>query len=130
MTAKDQAATQIGMPMAEFIRAFDEEGPFELIDGERQLIMPNVAIHVVIIKKLLALLLIYEQTSGKIEVFPEQTFALTDSPDWVRGSRVPDLAVYARDRWNDYLAETPAWENKPILLVPDLCVDRFPERRT
>lgn len=73
MVAKDQAVTRVGMPLDEFIRRFDVEGPFELIDGEAIPKMPNVFIHVIVLKRLLALLLAYEQSSSAIQVFPEQT---------------------------------------------------------
>ena len=41
----EPAATKIGMPMEEFIRLYDTEGPFELIDGERIPIMPDYIRH-------------------------------------------------------------------------------------
>ena len=48
--------TRVGMPMDEFIRQFDQ-APFELIDGERMLIVPPVVLHVLILKVIYAALL-------------------------------------------------------------------------
>ena len=44
--------TKVGMPMEEFIRLYDTEGPFELIDGERKPIMPQVAGHGEVVREL------------------------------------------------------------------------------
>jgi Uma2 family endonuclease len=46
-----------------------------------------------------------------------------DKPNWVKGSRVPDLMIYDKARWEEYKANTPDWGDKPFVLVPDLCVE-------
>lgn len=114
--------TRIGMPMDEFIREFDA-APFELIDGERTPVMPPVALHVLILKIVYAALLRYEQTTGRGFAFSEAPFVLSDTSDWVKGSRVPDAMFYFAERWTAYLESTPDVQNKPFVLVPDLCVE-------
>lgn len=103
----------------EFIRRYDQEGPFEFLDGE---IVPNVAGRIETVKKLFLALLMCEQ-QGLGEVFTEATFVLVDKPDWVKGSRIPDLMFYATGRLTTYRAETPNWERKPYILVPDLVIE-------
>jgi Uma2 family endonuclease len=117
-----QALEQVGMAMSEFIRLYDQDGPFELIDGERRQRMPNVAGHGAIIKLLYDLLIAYEKTAGII-VQRELPYVLSYSPNWVTGSRVPDLMIYRAERMNTYMQEVPDWRAKPYLLVPDLCVE-------
>jgi Uma2 family endonuclease len=41
----------------------------------------------------------------------------------VKGSRVPDIMVYERARFDAYCAEHPDWLDKPFILVPDLCIE-------
>lgn len=114
--------TRIGMPMEEFIRLYDE-APFELVNGERILLVPPVAIHIMIIKRLMALFLAYETRSGAGQFFSESTFVLLDSPDWVKGSRVPDIAFYSAERWADYTSTVQHWLEIPLMLVPDFCIE-------
>jgi Uma2 family endonuclease len=113
---------RVGMPMDEFIRQYDE-APFELNDGERIPLMPGVAEHSEIIKLVYGLILAYEQIRSTIVVYAESPFALTDTPDWVTGSRTPDLMVYEASRMADYKARTPDWKKKPFVLVPDVCIE-------
>ena len=114
--------TRLGMPMDEFIRLY-EEAPFELIDGERIPLVPPVAIHVYIVNRLLTHLIVYLQSSPIGEAFSESTFVLTEGSDWVKGSRVPDIAFFQIERWQGYITQTPDWGDKPFVLVPDLCVE-------
>jgi Uma2 family endonuclease len=112
---------RLGMPMDEFIAQF-EKAPFEYIDGEIKPLMPNLAIHVILAQILMELLLSFKK-SASITVFSEATFVLTQDPDWVAGSRVPDLVIYDRERFEQYLAQHPDWQQRPIMLVPDLCIE-------
>jgi Uma2 family endonuclease len=85
--------------------------------------MPPVALHVLILKIIYAALLKIEQTSGIGFAFSEAPFVLTDTSDWVKGSRLPDVSFYLSERWTAYIQSTPDWHSKPIILVPDLCVE-------
>jgi Uma2 family endonuclease len=115
--------TRIGMPLDEFIAEYDR-APFELIDGERKPIVPSLAMHLYVISQLVEALVAYRishRIAGRI--FTESTFVLLDVANWVRGSRVPDIGFYTAARWDNYLATTPDWGAKPLVLVPDLCVE-------
>lgn len=114
------------MTLDEFVRAYDEEGPFELINGEKKPIMPNVRQSTWIIHVLFRLLDAFSEKHGLGNVFMEQTFVLIfDKTHWVKGSRQPDLTFTTQARWNAFIAEYPSPENdnKPIILVPDLAVE-------
>ncbi|MFN8448761.1 MAG: Uma2 family endonuclease [Anaerolineae bacterium] len=114
---------RVGMPMNEFIRQFDE-APFELIDGERIVIVPTVLKHGLVLKLIYSLLLGYEQAHPDVaEVFSELPFVLTYTSDWVSGSRIPDIMAFNAERLAAYRAQTPDFEDKPFVLVADLCVE-------
>lgn len=113
--------TRIGMPMDEFIRQFDEQ-PFELINGERRLLMPPLPRHGVLVAFLYKLLDALKKTAS-IEVFFELPFVLVETSDWVKGSRVPDVLIYDETRFSEYKSSNPDWLDKPFVIVPDLCIE-------
>jgi len=117
-----QPQTRIGMPMDEFIRQY-EAAPFELIDGERIPLMPPVAEHGEVIRLLNLALTIYSLPNPNIIVYTEMPIVEEDTPKWVKGSRIPDLMIYQKTRWDEYKARTPDWKDKPFILVPDVCVE-------
>ena len=121
MTTRE--ATSVGMPLTEFMRLFEQEGPFELVNGERIAIMPGVAEHSEIIKLIYDLILGYGHAHKNIIVYSETPFVLSDTPDWVKGSRTPDVMVYEASRLAAYKAQTPDWKKTPFVLVPDLCIE-------
>ena len=117
-------SVQIGvMSIEEFVRLYDQEGPFELIDGERIKLSPSIAVHVVVIRTVFRLLDAFCAKHKLGEVFSETTFAIRSDSGWVEGSRVPDVSFYTTQRWADYISTMPDWLNKPLLLVPDLAVE-------
>jgi Uma2 family endonuclease len=109
------------MPLAEFIRRYDDAA-FEWIDGEMRPVSPSVAGPNVIAKRLFRALLPFEE-AGLGEVFTEAPFVLTDIPNWVKGSRVPDVMFYRSVRLAAYRENMPDWEDKPFVLVPDLVIE-------
>ncbi len=117
-----QPKTRIGMPMDEFIRQYDE-APFELVDGERIPLMPPVEEHGLITGFLFEMLVIYKQINPNFTIFNEIPFVLEDVPNWVKGSRVPDLMIFDKTRLREYWAQNPDHKSKPVALVPDLCVE-------
>jgi len=121
MVAHD-APVITGMAMEEFTRLFDQEGPFELIDDQRRPKMPTTAEHAEIIKLLNDILAEFER-AGVIVRYTESTFIVADRPDWVKGSRLPDLMVYAAERMAAYKSSVSDWKEKPFILVPDLCIE-------
>ena len=108
--------------MDDFIRRFDQEGPFELIDGEIIPKMPSISVHTKTVKRIFLLLLPFEE-KGLGEVFQEATFVLTDNPQWVRGSRIPDVMFVSKARLARFAEEIPDADDKPYILVPELVVE-------
>lgn len=117
--------TKVGMPLDEFIQLYDHEGPFELIDGERRPLMPTVLGHGEIARLLFAALNNYCVPSKIGILYFEAPFVLPDeyTPNWVAGSRVPDIMFVAQSRILAYREATPDWRQKPLILVPDLVVE-------
>ena len=113
---------RIGMPLDEFIRSYDE-APFELIDGERIALVPPVAEHGEVIRLLVLALAFYSRINPNFIFYTEMPFILEDLSNWVKGSRVPDLMVYDRARFDAYQVQVPDWKAKPFVLIPDLCVE-------
>ncbi len=113
---------QVRMSLADFIEQYHRQ-PFELIEGVVVPLSPNITGHQEMAQKL------FLQFS--VDVIPrlggyvalETPFVLNDSPDWVKGSRTPDLAYYSNERWRAYVAATPDWREKPVVMVPDLVVE-------
>ena len=110
-----------GMALSEFIRRFEQDGAFELIEGEIVPMSPNVSIHAVLIKRVLRLLLPFED-KGLGEVFTEATFILEEKSDWVKGSRIPDLMFISAEQLKKHYAQEN-WESKPFALIPELVVE-------
>lgn len=123
MSVQEPVSTTLGIPFAEFIRLFEQEGPFEFVDGERIPVLPGVAEHSEIIKLVYQSLLAYEQQTRLIVTYAETAYVLVHTPNWVTGARIPDVMVYAASRIADYKAKDVDWRKKPFVLVPDLAVE-------
>jgi Uma2 family endonuclease len=121
MIAYAPVAAETGMTMDEFIRQF-EESPFEIINGVRREWMPVLPGHNVIVQFLLELL-IQVRESADIIVYFETPFVITERSNWVKGSRIPDLAVFDAKRFAAYKTDNPDWKEKPFVIVPDLCIE-------
>ena len=113
------------MTIEEFVRLYDTEGAFEIIDGERKPVSPTVAGHNYIAKIILAALIKYEQQTGVGEVFFETPYIQLDTFDsqWVTGSKVPDILFVFADRLRTYRDKTPDWKAKPLIIIPDVVVE-------
>lgn len=111
------------MSLDEYISAYETEGPFELINGERITLNPMVMKHNVRAKRLYDALVSF--LAGRLlgEAYFEAAFVLTYQSDWVMGSRVPDILFVRAQRLADYITAFPNWEDMPLVLVPDLAVE-------
>jgi Uma2 family endonuclease len=114
--------TKIGMPMVAFLEQMAKE-PFELLESERIVKLATIAEHSNIIRMLFVLLYQFITSNKLGEIFQDSTYALTDAPDWVKGSRIPDLMFYAAPRFHHYTQTMPDWKKKPYLLIPDLTIE-------
>lgn len=112
------------MTLADFMRRYDTEGPFEFVDGEIIPLSPQVAGSARAGGRLFVLLANFVTEHKLGEVFSEAPFVLTfDKSNWVRGSRIPDIMFFSATRLAAYTAANPDWEDKPFVLVPDLVVE-------
>jgi Uma2 family endonuclease len=111
------------LTLDEFSRLYDQEGAFELIEGERRPLAPNVAIHGWIVRALFLLLYNHCAPAQLGQVFTELPYVLVYDSTWVKGSRVPDLMFFTSARWQQYVQEVPDWQSKPFIIVPDLAVE-------
>lgn len=111
------------LSLSEFIEIYEREGAFEIIKGERRAIMPPVAIHVWVIRALFRILdeLCRKENLG--ELLQEMPYVLIYDSNWVKGSRVPDLMFFSKERWQSYKQSDPDWLKKPAVIVPDLVVE-------
>lgn len=109
------------LTLDEFIARYERQ-PFELLEEEIVPVSPPVAGPNVITRRVFRALLPFED-AGVGEVFTEAPFVLSDVPNWVRGSRVPDVMFYRSARLSAYRETTPDWADKPYVLVPDLVVE-------
>lgn len=110
------------MTMEEYIRRFDQDGAFEIIDGEIISRMASVAGHTELIKQLF-MALMRAELAGVGFVYSEATFIISDRPDWVKGARIPDLMFVAAAKMKAYRESTADWQIKPFILVPDLVIE-------
>lgn len=119
----DTPAVEVGMALEEYNRLYAQEGPFEIIHGERIAKMPQVAGHGAVQHITWDALNQHGRNTHSGYAFIEQTFVLSYSPGWVTGSRIPDVMYYAAERLEAYKAADPDWKKKPYILVPDLVVE-------
>jgi len=118
----DTIVEQVGMPLDEYMRLYDEQ-PFELINGERVIKMPNVIEHGDIIE--LLYLAIYMVVSAKQlgKIVREMPFVLSYTSNWVTGSRIPDLMYFTMARVTAFQEAHPNYKKMPYVIVPDLVIE-------
>jgi Uma2 family endonuclease len=114
-----------GMTIDEFIRLYDEEGPFELIDGERVPVSPTTFGHVSLVQRFVLLLTDSTIARHVGEAFPEAPYTTgsPDEPNWVKGSLVPDVMFIRADRLTTYKQANPNWKDQPLALVPEFVIE-------
>lgn len=118
-----QVTEQVKLSLADWSRRYDQEGPFEYVDGRIVPLSPNKFEHVVLEKRLFTALWSYEEASQAGEVFTEMPFVQLDTSDWVKGSRVPDLLFITKERLEAYKSQIENYGDKPLILVPDLAIE-------
>jgi Uma2 family endonuclease len=113
---------QVGMSLEAFLAAGAEQ-PFELIEGEQLYRMPNYFTHSYLIRWMLDTIRAYLSGHNGGEAFQETTYVTGDSPDWVRGSRIPDIMVITAERYREFRQRMPRLQPGPLRLVPDLTIE-------
>ena len=119
------APSKIRLKIADFMQLFSDDGPFELIDGEKIPLAPQAPISGDINFLLARLLADFVEEYELGRIFVEVPFVMTDPDDsnWVTGSRVPDAMFYAQSRIDELAKSDPEWRLKPIPMPPDLAVE-------
>jgi Uma2 family endonuclease len=124
------AQEKSGMSLQAFTQRWDELGPFELIDGEVVPVSPTkMFAHTTSANRLMYKINSVAIPAGIGEAFVEGTFitVLPTDPNWVKGSRVPDVLYVTADRLSAYKQASPEWEGHPLALVPDLVAEVISE---
>lgn len=113
-----------GLSLDEYLR-LNEIQPFEIINGRRIDKLSSVFIHSEIIQKIFIILYNYLTQHPIGRVYQETTYTIADTshPNWVKGSRIPDLMVYKQARFASYIANTPDYQTKPFAIAPDLIIE-------
>jgi Uma2 family endonuclease len=111
-----------GMPVEAFLQ-LDERA--ELINGKVKRKLAHLFERDELLHLLFFMLSDYVRARKLGEVYMQLTFVLPDQEreDWVKGSRIPDLAFYAGTRMADYKTRTPNYGKKPRALVPDFVIE-------
>lgn len=111
------------LTVEEFMRLYSDEKPFEIVGGEIVPMTPQNTLSGMIAGELFIQLSAYVKPEGLGQVFIEVPFVMTLEPDWVTGSRVPDVMFVRAERIAQLEAHDPQWKTKPLALVPDLVVE-------
>ncbi len=107
----------------EFLELYSDEGPFELIEGEREPVSPQVTRSGRVAGRLFRFLADHVDENELGEVFSEVPFVIMVQANWVKGSRVPDIMFIRAERLAALAESDPDWEVKPLTIVPDLVVE-------
>jgi Uma2 family endonuclease len=113
------------LTLDEFARLYEESGPFEIINGDFISMSPPLFGHAHLANLLARLISDFIRPEQIGEVFVETPFVLpeTESANWVKGSRVPDVMYIQLERLTIYKNNSPDWKTQPLALVPDLVVE-------
>ncbi len=113
------------MTIEEFAQRYDEEGPFEIIDGEIIEMSPSVFGPSEIADTLMTALKLYAIPRKLGNAYMEIPFILPDtySPQWVKGSRVPDVMYFRAEKLAAYKSDTKGYRTLPLMMIPDLVVE-------
>lgn len=109
------------MPLDDFMRLSNEQ-PFELIEGRIIYKMANGYLHGEILHIIFGLLNAFVSQHSLGRVYMEMTFIYSARSNWVRGSRVPDIMFYEKNRFENY-KQTITDKNLPLAIVPDLIIE-------
>jgi Uma2 family endonuclease len=111
------------MTLEEYIRRFDQEGPFEVINGAIVPKMPTVLGHNDLADNLVWALNSYIRPRNLGKVYAEAPFVLIYDSNWVSGSLVPDIMFVLQSRLTHYQENDPDWKNKPLVMAADLAIE-------
>ncbi len=118
-----QATTRKGMSLEEFMQ--QEDGPFEIIDGEVVYMSPTVSGHSELIQLLFLAFHSFLVSNATWKVYQETTFIKLDmeSSNWVEGTLQPDIMLLRKADVDAFKATTPDWRERPFTIIPPLVVE-------
>jgi len=108
-----------GMSLDEYVNSTEN---FEILNGKIVPILPKVAGHEEVSKAIFLSLFPYAD-SGLGKVRYKVAYVILDGDDWIRGSRQPDAMVILADTFERYRKNTPDWESKPYIFIPELVIE-------
>src|SRR4051794_23244165 len=113
--AEQVVKPKIGMSLDEYMRRYDEDGPFEIINGEIVPMSPTSLGHGRKTRKLFRILDRFLADNLDWEVLFETSFIRPDQdvPNWVKGSFVPDIMILRAADMAAYEEKQPDAENRP-----------------
>ncbi len=123
------------LTLDDFMRAYSDNGPFELIDGKQIPVSPQIPLSAITGFEIARKLADYVDRHKLGKIYVEMPFILSfeEKSTWVKGSRVPDIMFVRAARIAELEGNDPDWQLKPLTIVPDLVVevisptDRFSE---
>lgn len=110
------------MLLDEFVRLYDQQ-PFELVNGIRDDVLPQVAGHGEVVQSLWLAIDRYAASHQLGDAFMRAPFVEVNREDRVIYSFTPGVMYIRADRLASYKQATPDWRMKPYLLVPDLVIE-------
>ena len=125
MTQFPTTQPKVGMSLDEFLERGSHDERFEILDGEIVYMSPQATRSSRLAKKLVILLDRYLTTQPLGEAFIETAFILPDqdNPNWVRGSRVPDVMFIRAEPLAALDAANPDWDLGPVPIVPEIVAE-------
>ena len=117
--------TRPGMALEEYLRRYEAEGPFEIIDGKVEPMSPTVSGHSHVIRLLFRTFDHFLAGNPAWELFTETVVIKpgADNPRWVDGSLAPDVALLAAVDVAAFKAANADWRDRPFPIVPALVIE-------
>jgi Uma2 family endonuclease len=121
---------RIGMSLREFMERFDREGAFEINSGE--IVTMGITkhfIHHMISNTLAERINLHTKANQLGRALVETVFITKPAhdPNWVQGSKIPDVLFIDAARFVAYQKAQPDWETQPLSIVPDLVAEVISE---
>ncbi|GIK63667.1 MAG: hypothetical protein BroJett018_14610 [Chloroflexota bacterium] len=110
------------MNLQEFLRTYSDKGPFELVDGQKIRVVPQVVRIGRIASRIARWIGDFVETENHGEAFLKTPYLIYVG-EQILGSRVPDIMFIRAERLVALAENDPDWEEKPLTIVPDLVVE-------
>ncbi len=117
--------TRSGMALEEYLRRYEAEGPFEIIDGKVEPMNPNIFGHSYLVRLLFRTFDRFLAGNATWEVFTETAVIKpgSDNPNWVDGSLEPDVMLVRAADVVAFKAANADWRDRPLPIVPTVVIE-------